>query len=132
MLSDLLFVIVDDDAELLSILSRMVRRITPNAQIITYTSYHDALHILKQKRITCLITDYYLTDDSDDTGMTLIQAARASMKPPITVLISGSLTENMRNKAIEAGCDAVLAKPFSLAKLQTTILPLIDHYMMQA
>ncbi len=105
MASDLVFLIVDDDIQLLSILSRMVRRISPGAQISTYTTVRDALQILKQKRITCLITDYQL---DTDTGMTLIQAARATTKPPILLLISGSLTEKLYKDAVAAGCDAVL------------------------
>ena len=105
-------VIVEDDAGVANLLTRIIRLTLPAAQVTTFRTAEEALPVLQRAPVTLLIVDFRLPGMS---GVQLIhQVRRAQASYPI-LLLSGD--ENLPS-AERVGATRVLSKPFELAKLR--------------
>lgn len=84
--------IVDDEKVILDVMSRMMRKRIPEAEIVTCNSGKAALEKAKElgHHITYLVTDYVI---GDVFGTELITKVRTLIKKPIPAILMSSLLE---------------------------------------
>jgi CheY-like chemotaxis protein len=104
--------VIDDDEEmrlalddLLSSFSHLVR---------CYADGNVFLDALEEFQPDMIVTDYQMPGL---TGLEIIKTLRATGVPTPAVLITAFASEPMRKAAIEAGCLALLKKPFEPSDL---------------
>ncbi len=104
--------IVEDDADIASVLSRGLMRDGYLTQVAEDTE--TALKLAKQAVFTAAIVDMMLGEDS---GEDLVKALRAEgLSAPIIVLSALSGVED-RTRGLAAGADDYVAKPFDFSEL---------------
>ena len=101
-------VLVDDDPDILSILSRLFRVLAPYHALIAARGGETALGLLARCAVPLLITDYRLCGI---TGLQLIQATKQISPQTRTVLISAYDTPELRHHIGAGQVDDYLAKP---------------------
>ena len=115
--------VADDDAAVCSLLKLVLK---PLASITTVDDAESALSLLaNEPPFDAIISDFMLPGIS---GIEFIQRVRAhplTNKTPI-LMISGHDRYAMDARAREAGANAFLTKPFTLAQLRQTIGVLLD------
>ena len=89
---------------------------------------HIALQALNNQRLDLLILDLGLPDGD---GLKLIQTLRTWSKLPILVL-SARITDQDKIKALDAGADDYLGKPFSIGELLARVRALLRRSQFQA
>ncbi|HLL19563.1 MAG TPA: ATP-binding protein, partial [Rubrivivax sp.] len=117
-LKDLRVLLVDDSADTVFSLGTLMRM--TGASVTTATSGADALRALDSATFDLLVSDVSMPDIS---GLDLIRALRAKPggKQPLAVACSGFSRQLDNQRAIEAGFDAQLPKPLSLAELEAVV-----------
>lgn len=115
--------VADDDAAVCSLLKLVLK---PLANITTVDDAEAALNLLaSEPPFDAIISDFMLPGIS---GIEFIQRVRAeplTKKTPI-LMISGHDRHAMDARAREAGANAFLTKPFTLAQLRQTIGLLLE------
>jgi CheY-like chemotaxis protein len=115
--------VADDDAAVCSLLKLVLK---PLANITTVHDAESALSVLaSEPPFDAIISDFMLPGI---TGIEFIQRLRAeplTKKTPI-LMISGHDRYSMDTRAREAGANAFLTKPFTLAQLRQTIGSLLE------
>jgi len=110
--------IADDDAAVCSLLALVLR---PVAHVTTVHDAESALALLMEEPFDAIISDFMLPGIS---GLEFVKRVRAAeprtQKTPI-LMISGHDRASIDVRAREAGADAFLNKPFTLAQLRHTI-----------
>jgi two-component system, OmpR family, phosphate regulon response regulator PhoB len=117
--------IADDDAAVCSLLALVLR---PVAQVTTVHDAESALALLvEEPPFDAIISDFMLPGIS---GLEFVKRVRATesrtQKTPI-LMISGHDRATIGVRAREAGADAFLNKPFTLAQLRHTIGSLLGR-----
>ncbi len=119
MSSSLRILVVEDDADLASIVGRFLEsegfavRIAPSAE--------DAYDVLSREAFELLVLDVNLPGDD---GFALCRTLRRVSGVPV-VFASARAGDDVRALALEGGGDAYLAKPFSLRELLAQINALL-------
>ena len=108
--------VVDDEADLVSTYSRLLRR--HGCRIIAAASRKEALAALDGERPALVIVDLRLPDGD---GLDVVRAARALPHPPPVIVVTGFASKQSRRQARGAGAAAYLAKPFSTSALTSLI-----------
>jgi CheY-like chemotaxis protein len=115
--------VADDDAAVCSLLKLVLK---PLANVTTVEDAEAALKVLaSEPAFDAIISDFMLPGIS---GIEFIQRVRAeplAKKTPI-LMITGHDRYALDARAREAGADAFLSKPFTLAQLRQTIGLLLD------
>ena len=90
------------------------------AQILEATTLAEARELMAGQAVDLLILDVRLPDGS---GLDLAReiALKRATHGPHVVIMSASVLPADRNLALEAGCDAFLAKPYRPAELIETL-----------
>lgn len=116
--------IVDDDPNVLILLSELLRRLFDELglrpmEILTAFSGREAIHILNQRQIDLLITDYHMPGMN---GLDLIRSIQGGPIEMRKILMSSDhlLIEEMI-QAAEEGIDIVLEKPVNREKLKRVL-----------
>jgi len=113
--------IVDDHAELRTVLVRLLRQLYPHATLASASNGAEALSTVSQQRPTLILTDYQMPIMS---GLELVRTLRGQgMTMPMVVLSSDT---SMAAAILAAGATAFLPKPFRvrvLRELLRTLLP---------
>jgi two-component system, LuxR family, response regulator FixJ len=108
--------IVDDDAAVCDSLSELLEAHAFN--VLAYASGAEFLADERRPRLGCLIIDHHMPGMD---GFDVISALhQAGIFPPI-ILITGRLDAGTAERATRLGVAAVLAKPFSVARLVEAI-----------
>jgi len=103
--------VVDDDQQITRVLSTALR--SGGYQVETAGNGLEAYSLVEKKLPDMIITDLAMPEMN---GLELTEAVRQIAKTPILVLSVRS-TESMKVKALDAGADDFLSKPFSMQEL---------------
>lgn len=101
--------VVDDDPQIVKLISNFLHRLRPNDRIITALTCTEALIRLKSDHFDMVISDYNLPDGNGQIVLC------NSTPPAYRVGISGM----QHQKEFAACCDRFLSKPFDLAEIQS-------------
>lgn len=108
--------IVDDNFHLRSILVSVLR--AHGYQAIGFESAESFLDHPSCKNFNALVTDYQMPGMS---GVELIKKIVGEKWCCPCILMSGAFTSDLESSAIDAGCLAILAKPFPFEKLNAIL-----------
>ena len=108
--------VVDDEADFLATYDRLLRR--QGYRTITAGSRQAALEALEGERPDLIIADLRLADGD---GLDVVRAARARLRPPPVIVVTGFSSGESRKQALDAGATAYLAKPFSTSALTSLV-----------
>jgi two-component system response regulator YesN len=114
--------IVDDEAEIGTILVRQIRRLLPAAVIGAVLSAAQALEVLLVQPTDVVLTDLRMPDMD---GAQLTQLIKTRWPTTRVIIFSGSTEEALRQVMQAVQADAYLVKPFSRDELAAALLPLL-------
>lgn len=109
-----------EDNEANRTLVRKVLEVDPAIEVTGLTSAEDGLDVLRRDTPDVLLVDIDLPGMS---GLDLVRALRKEARfvsLPI-IAISASVMKDERHKALEAGCDAFVEKPFDIQRLRDLV-----------
>ena len=118
---------VDDEPDMLKLLSMIVREKTPH-QIVTTNNPLEALEIVKQGAIDIVIADLKMPGLD---GSELLDAVRKVDKDIPVVIITAFATEEAAAETLEKGGFDFIIKPFRKEQILTTIDKAIKWTQMQ-
>jgi CheY-like chemotaxis protein len=110
--------IADDDADVCALLEVVL---APFADVTTVPDAESALALLAtEPAYDVIVSDFMLPGIN---GLEFVERVRrdASVSAVAILMISGHGAQNVGERALEAGVDAFLDKPFTLAQLRSTI-----------
>ena len=115
--------VTDDDVDICALIAGVFRRTG------RVTIAHDAEHALsimsQEEPFDVIISDYKLPGASGLDFIARVRAEPTWSKTPI-VMISGS-SGPMKTRALTAGADAFLSKPFTLDQLRTVVIKALQR-----
>ena len=117
------FFLVDDDAEVLALLERLLTRAGHEVQS-TYSS-SEALKRIPLERPDCVITDIMMPG-MDGFELTRELRRRAELAQMKIIVLSAKTYEFDRRRAKELGADGFIAKPFQRDTLLSSILEIVS------
>jgi CheY-like chemotaxis protein len=117
-----LVVLIEDEPEILTTLTRQVHRLLPRATIIATQAATGALAQIANHPVALAVIDYFLPGQ---TGLESIAVLKAQSPQVRTILITASPTLAIEQAARTAGVDILLPKPFSLKELEQAIRSLL-------
>jgi PleD family two-component response regulator len=105
-----LILIIDDDKDLNTILSRMLQRRLQDTEILQAFDGFEAGRIIAERRPGLIILDFDLPGVN---GLSLCRRIKSdpSIGRPSVISITGFDTESMRDELLQAGADDFFAKP---------------------
>jgi two-component system, response regulator, stage 0 sporulation protein F len=107
--------VVDDEPDVLTILHRLFRDLTPNHALLAVSTGQAAMELLTLCRVVLLITDFNMLGMD---GIQLITAAKKTSPQTRTVLITAYDSAELRRRVRTSPVDHYLAKPFPLEQLE--------------
>ena len=113
-----LIVLIEDAPDVLRILTRLIQRLAPDAALITAVGGAEALARIGDRPVTLAIVDYHLPGGH---GLTLVEALKKGTPAARIILITAAPTDALEQRALAAGVDAFLPKPFTLAELEQVV-----------
>jgi PAS domain S-box-containing protein len=118
---------VDDDAEFLDLMTMFLQRKLPAATIHTATSVTDAQRLVEVEPITCIVSDYEM---SDQNGLEFLRTVRDTHPELPFILFTGKGSEDIASEAISAGVTDYLQKrgPEQYDLLATRIRHAVSEY----
>ncbi len=111
--------IVDDDAGIVSLLSRLVQK--RGHQALVASDGITALRLAREQQPDLIFTDIKMPDLDGDELVQLLRAEPALAHIPLVILSGTATTLDLD----EVQADAVLTKPFRLQ----TVYDVLDHYL---
>jgi two-component system, response regulator, stage 0 sporulation protein F len=111
-------VLVDDEPDVRVILHRMLAYIADGNEVVAVGSGAAALAVLAERPVLLLITDYNMLGM---TGLELAQKVKAASPTTTVVLVSAYATPLLEKRALAAGGDYFLPKPFSFDQLEAIV-----------
>jgi FixJ family two-component response regulator len=111
-----LIAVVDDDESVREALTGLLKSL--GYRVVSFRSAKDFLHSRRRDGMACLIADVQMPGM---TGPELYDRLVASGKPIPTILITAYPDEIVRARALQAGVQGYLAKPFSDGDLLTCL-----------
>ena len=120
------FFLVDDDAEVLLLLRRVLEG--AGHEVETSTSSSDALQRIPEARPDCTITDIMMPQ-MDGFELTRELRRRPELAGMKIIVLSAKTYEFDRRRAKELGADGYIAKPFKRDTLLESILDVISSHV---
>jgi two-component system, response regulator, stage 0 sporulation protein F len=111
-------VVVEDQPELLNLLQRVLRDLTDAYDIITVSDPAAALEQIKRRDVPLVITDYHMPGM---TGMELLMTIKVIAPQTQVILLTAYASPLLEQRALAAGAEAFVAKPFSLDGLEQLV-----------
>ncbi len=111
-----LIVIVEDEAELASLIATHLERAGMHTQICPRAVH--ALKFLKKNFANLMLVDINLPDQS---GFSLVDELKKTDVTTPIIFLTGNVEENSKIKGLEMGGDDYITKPFSYAELVARI-----------
>jgi FixJ family two-component response regulator len=112
----LLCYVIDDEDDAIIRLVRLIEKLCPNWQLVSFTS---PIRLLQQSKIKTPDVLFLDVEMPDLTGFELLQTLRESKIFPIAVYITGF--EHYAIKAIRDSALDILVKPVDIDELKSTI-----------
>ncbi len=100
--------VVDDEPDMRTSYERLLGRL--GYRVVQAGSRGQALSVIEAEPLVLLVSDLRLTDGS---GLDVVAAARAMPAPVPSIVVTGFLSRQSRQAALDAGATAFLAKPFA-------------------
>jgi len=113
--------IIDDERAVRTTLTRLLRSFGMNAE--AYASGAEFLTCLKAGNWQVVLLDTRLRDL---TGFEVLRRIRQERPELAVIMITGDERPDLRRRALEAGAQAFLLKPFPLAELLDVVRALPD------
>ncbi|MCB0166178.1 MAG: response regulator [Anaerolineae bacterium] len=110
--------IVDDNPDILLVLTKYLALIGPDFQFEVSESGTEALTLGQIRPFDLVISDYVM---GDLDGLQLASKLRQRQPGLKFILMSGGDEGSLAQKAAEAGLNSFIKKPFTLATVQETI-----------
>jgi DNA-binding NtrC family response regulator len=110
--------LVDNDIFVLTALDRILAEIAPNYELLTVLRGAGALTLIAQRPIALVITDQAMPSMD---GLTLTAAIKARAPHCPVILMTGYPTGEIKQRALAAGADHFLAKPFRLKQIASLV-----------
>lgn len=107
-------ILVDDNATMLTLVRHIMQRVVPDYELLSVVSGAAALALIAQRPIALVVTDQHMPD-MDGVALTMAIKAVAPQCP--VILMTGSTTIELRQRAEAAGVDFFLLKPFGSEQL---------------
>lgn len=116
-------VIVDDDPAICVTVKKLIKKIVVGVEMETADNGFDAGQKIAEIQPTLVVLDLMLPGID---GFKICASIRANdkLKDTKILAISGNTEPEYRTKALDAGADAFLAKPFELADFKEAVLQL--------
>ncbi|PTX98988.1 response regulator transcription factor [Opitutus sp. ER46] len=111
-----LIVIVEDEAELASLVALHLEREGMHTQICNRAVH--ALNFLRRNFANLVLLDINLPDQS---GFSLLEELKAADVTVPIIFLTGNVEETMKVRGLESGGDDYITKPFSYAELTARI-----------
>ncbi len=108
----LLVVVVDDDPSVRTALSRLLRSVGLEVEVLA--SAGELLLDARPVQPACLVLDVHLPDVN---GLDLLRQLVATGSCPAVVVLTGDLDPSLRTQALAAGATAFVTKPFDDGQL---------------
>lgn len=115
--------VVDDDPDLLEMLTRILRG--GDRVVICARDFDAARARLDEHPVSLLLTDLQLGDGRKNEGLDLAAFVQAHRPGTKTLLLSAGLTARTRRKAAQHGVGVVMEKPFDVDALQAAVRRLL-------
>ena len=117
-------VVVDDDPQICSTLKRIIKKFIDRAETYTADNGFDAGQIIADVHPALVILDLKLPGID---GFKICRSIRANEKLKDTriLAISGHIEDEYRAKALEAGADEFMAKPFEMNDMKDSLFRLL-------
>lgn len=108
--------VLDDDEAILSLLQRYFDGIGWRVQVCPEVP--DGLRLVEAHPFDAVICDLHLGAGQEGDGLSIVNRVRERRPEAAVVLFTAAAGDGVRAAALEAGADAVIAKPASLADLR--------------
>lgn len=113
---DIEALIVEDEIDICFLLKGILRK--KNLQTAYVNSIHEAQHLLTTEHPSILFLDNNLPDGN---GVDFIRAIKKSHPLIRIIMITADDTLANKNKALKAGADFFIGKPFTMAAINKTV-----------
>jgi CheY-like chemotaxis protein len=113
-----LVLVVEDELEVLTILTSQVRQLLPHAVIVAAQEGAGALVQIADQTVDLALVDYYLPGHG---GAAIIAALKRHSPHVMTILITASPMMDVEQATQLAGVDIILPKPFLMEELDHVI-----------
>jgi two-component system, chemotaxis family, protein-glutamate methylesterase/glutaminase len=104
-----LVLVVDDDANLLGIITKYLKELFSNGKIFSASSGEEAIEIITENKIDLLITDIYMPGLS---GFDLLLQAKKQIPAIKVIMMTGYSTPDLHKEAFQKGSIGYIEKPF--------------------
>jgi two-component system sensor histidine kinase/response regulator len=101
---------VDDDQDLLELTAIKLFRLSKNLNLMSAQGIHDALEVIKNNRIDCVISDYRLVNG---TGIELLGKVRELVQNMPFIMYTGQGNEEIAIESLRAGANDYYVKDTS-------------------
>lgn len=115
--------VVDDEPEIADILSEHLK--LERYRVLTANSAETALEILRQERISAVVTDIMMSGMS---GLELMAEVKATYAGVPVIVMTGYSGKFTPSEVIAAGADGFFAKPFKNLELTQTLAQVLARY----
>jgi DNA-binding NtrC family response regulator len=111
-------VIVDDSAVVLAVIRHILEKVAPDYEPLSVENGAAALALIAQRPIALVLTDQHMPDMD---GVALTEAIKAVAPQCPVILMTGSATLELQQRAQAAGAACLLLKPFGPAQLVSLV-----------
>jgi len=111
-------VLVEDEADILLILKRLVASIGTSCDIIAVSTGAAALAQVVLRRVPLVITDYNMVTMN---GLQLTTAIKETSPATKVMLITAYATPELEKRAVEHNVDYWVPKPFSMDRVEEIV-----------
>ena len=115
--------IVDDDPDILLLLTRSLTLVGPDYQLEVCQSGTEALTLGQIRPFDLVISDYSMNDLN---GLQLASKLKERLPGLKVILMSGNEYAGLAQKTAEAGLNGFISKPFKLAKVFETVRAVLE------
>lgn len=111
-------VVVEDDPDVLRVLQRLLSVTYPAYEVVTAKNGTEALAHVAARPVALIVTDYTMPEMN---GIDLTHAVKERSPQTYVVLITAYATPEVERRALQAGVDRFLAKPFKLDQVEVIV-----------
>jgi adenylate cyclase len=102
--------LVDDDADVLLSLSRLVERMIPNVDFITASSADEGLRIIESHPIDVVVSDFRMPEKD---GIQFLEEAKRRVPGLVTLMLTAYPSQQIAQDAVKrGGVILLITKPF--------------------